>query len=85
MSIKKAMEFMKKTGEKFTPIKIDDEELIKDIEAIRDEKNGFYLLLLDLAKARNKIDNKIHRWFDKVMEKYNIPEKYRDKITYLLE
>uniref|UniRef100_A0A6H1ZWL6 Uncharacterized protein n=1 Tax=viral metagenome TaxID=1070528 RepID=A0A6H1ZWL6_9ZZZZ len=67
---------------KFKPIKIDDKDLINEVNAIRDKKNGFKLMLIDLADAREGIEKEKSNWFDKIFEKYNIPKRYRNELVY---
>ena len=67
---------------KFKPIKVEDKEMIRDIDELRQKKNGFYLMLLDLAKARNQIEKELRNWFKVAFEKYDIPDEYRNKVTY---
>lgn len=67
---------------KFKPIKINDKVLRDIIDDIRDKKHGFKLMILDLADARNAIDNKTQEWFEAVFKEYNIPKRYRKELTY---
>lgn len=82
MSIKGTKEFMKKNSEKFTPIKVVDKELLERIEEIRNERRGFRLMLSDLAKIRNAVDEKEKDWWGRVYKKYNISTKYELAYNY---
>lgn len=67
---------------KFQPIKVDDEKLIEKIDILKEKRRGFTLLIEDAAQARYRIQDEIGAWFEKVEKKYNVPKRYRGKLTY---
>lgn len=69
-------------SKKFKPIIVDDKKLLDNIKDIRDEKSGFTLMILDIAKARSMVDNKLSKWFIEARKKYNIPKRFENNLSY---
>lgn len=69
-------------GKKFEPIKVDDKKIIEAIKTLKERKNGFTLLIEDMAQARYRIQDEIGEWFEEAEKKYNVPKRYRGKLTY---
>ena len=73
---------MKIENEELKPILIKDKELLEVIDRIYKERNSITKLILDMANARYEVSEKTHKWFVKVIKKYNIPKEYEDKLIY---
>ena len=73
---------MEKNFEKFTPIKVEDDDLLEEINEIAKEKAGFEFIIKVVATRQGELHEKKQKWWDKAIAKYKIPKKYRYKLTY---
>ena len=73
---------MKSDVEEFKSITIKDKGLLEIIDRIHKERDGITKLILDMAEARGEIENNKHKWFEKVIKKYNIPKEYTKILIY---
>lgn len=82
MSLKKAKEFMEKNFEKFTPIKVEDKDLLEEVNKINSEKAGVRATIRDITILNGDLTTRNKEWWNKIIEKYKIPENYRHKLQY---
>ena len=59
----------------FKPIKIEDRELVDEIDRLGNERAGILVVISQLTRRMGEVQYLINRWFDKVSKKYNIPKE----------
>ena len=66
----------------FKPIKINEKEFTDELDRLKNRRKGFKKMIIDLAEARQSIEDDIAETFEKIEKKYKIPKRYRGKLEY---